>query len=137
MSKFVSDNFTSLFAETASNVGEALFVSIFFPLYPDLLEEIVAVEDAVERGYNLPECPTRVVATSDEEDFVDVPGEVSEKVRIGAESEGFTSLDALRKANLPLVSVSDPEAVVDACGSATSIYHIIRYHLPMFYVNTH
>ena len=86
-------------------------------IYSIPLAEIV-VEEAVTRVESL----EARGESNDEEQVIDVVGGGEFGVRSGAESEGFTFVDALRPANL--IVESDPEKALDTSGMSTCKYHL-------------
>ena len=80
------------------------------PFYPNLFAEIVVEEEIVMTM----ECLQARGESNDEEDLIEVAGGGELGVRSGAESEGFTFVDALRRATLH--TASDTETVLDTFG---------------------
>ena len=68
------------------------------------------------------ECLEATGESDDEEELIDVVGGGEIGLRSGAESEGFTSVDALRRAIM--IAATDPETVLDTSGVPTCKYHL-------------
>ena len=80
------------------------------PLYSNPLAEKVVEEETVERV----ECLEAAGQSNDEEELTDVVGGGEVGVSSGAEPEGFTFVDALRRTNL--IAASDTETVLNLSG---------------------
>ena len=98
------------------------FVSYAPPLYPNPLAEIAVEEEAVQRV--VPECLEARGESIDWEEMIDVVVGAEGGIRNGAESEGFTFVKVLRRANL--IAASDPETVIDSFGMPTGNDHFLR-----------
>ena len=109
MFKSVSECVISTFAETDSSIGEAVSAPFSSPLYPNPLAEVAVEEEAARRV--VPECPRARSQSSDEKELVDVVGREPVGLKSGAESEGFTFVDALKSANS--IGTSNPDTVID------------------------
>ena len=88
------------------------------PLYPNYLAQNVVEEETVTRV----ECSEARGESDDEDKLIDVVRGGGIRVRSGAQSEGFTFADALRRDNL--IAASEPETVLDRSGMATCKYHL-------------
>ena len=119
MSDFAPENVTSPFAETDSSIQEAASV-VHSPLYRNPLAEIVVEEEAVNRVVG--ESLEGRGESNDEKEMIDVVDEGGVGAGSGADSEGFTFVDALRRVNL--TAVSDAETVLDTSWKPTFKYHL-------------
>ena len=97
MSRNVSEDITSPFAETESSIAEAVSASLNPPLYSDLFSNIVVEEDAATKI--APDCLRAGSESIDEGELVDLVGRVPTRVRSGDDLEGFNILDSLNRAN--------------------------------------
>ena len=88
------------------------------PLYPNHSAEIMVEEGTVTRV----QCLETRGEANNEEEVLDVAGGGEVGVRSGDESEGFTFVDALKRANL--IAASDPETVLDTSGMPTCKYQL-------------
>ena len=130
MSDFAPASVISVFAETNSSIGEV--ASGIHPIsYPDPLAEIVAEEEAARSVVR--ERFAKRGQSNDEKEMFDVVGATEFGERSGAESEGFTFVDALRRASL--VAASDPETIIDTSGMPTCKYHFYENLWLFFHVN--
>ena len=128
MSNFALEDVTSPFTETDSSIKEVASV-VHPPLYANLFAEIVVEEETVTRV----ECLEARSESNDEEEMIDVVGGGEVGMRSGAESEGFTFVDALRRANLIAASVK-PFLIRLGCPLVSTDCTIT---FGRFYVNTH
>ena len=83
------------------------------PLYPNPRAVIVVEDETLTRV----ECLEARGESNDQEESIDVVGGGKVGVRSCTESEGFTFVDALRRAIL--IALSDPETVSDTSGMPT------------------
>ena len=117
ISIFATENATFPFAQTDLSIEEV--ASVVRPrLYPNPPAEIVVEEETVTSVESL----QARGESNDHEEMIDVVGGGEAGVRSGAESEGSTFVDALRRANL--VAASDPETVFDTSGMPTCKYFL-------------
>ena len=114
MSDFAPEDVTSPFAETDSSSGEVASV-MHLPLYPNPLAEIV-MEKEVARTV-VRECLGARGESNEKEEIIDVVGGGEAGMRSGAESKGFTFVDAVTRSNL--IAGSDRETIIDTSGMPT------------------
>ena len=115
MSDCVSGIVTSPFPETDSSTGEAITTPLHPPLYLNSLTEIVVQEEVATKVIR--ECSQARGKSRDEEELTNVVGGVLALVRTGAESEGLSFVDALRRAKL--TAASNLETVIDTSRTFT------------------
>ena len=70
------------------------------------------------------QCLEARAESNDEKEIIDVVREGEAGVRSGAESEGFTFVDTLRRAKL--IAASDSETITDTSGMPTSKYYLFN-----------
>ena len=118
-SNFAPKKDTSRFAETDSSIGEVVSL-VHLPLYRNPLGDIVLEEKAVTRVVR--ECLEARGESTHEEEMIDVVGGGEVGARSGAESEGVTFVDALRR--VKLIAASHPETVLDTFGMPIRKNHL-------------
>ena len=100
-------------------------------IVPESLEEIEVGEEGVREVVVV--CFRLRGETSDEKELVDVVGRMQAGIFSGGEYEGFTSEDALRRANL--TETSDLATLIHSSGMPTCNYRFVRF-FSCFNVNT-
>ena len=97
MSDFAPEDVTSPFAETESSFGEVASI-MHLPLYPNPLTEIVMEEEVARTVVR--ECLGARGESNEKQEIINVVGGGEAGMRSGAESKGFTFVDALRPETL-------------------------------------
>ena len=117
-SRIVSEVVTSFFAETNSNVGEAVSALLSLSMYQSPFADFVFGEEAARRV--LPEGLRTNGESCDEEQVLDVVRGLPARVRNGTESRGSTFVDVIKAAKLMAASVFENE--IDSSKTANCKY---------------